>query len=95
MSSVCCLNVVCQNPVRLSFQVLKKAYKISSFEGRCRLNVVCQNSSDNDTPFLSPPRYLKQNQKNLEVKILLKRWVKVQLEGQDSKVFSKGEEIGG
>ena len=48
-------------------------------------------SSDN-SPFLVTREYSRKNQKQPKVKILLKRWVKVQLEGQESKVFSKSEE---
>ena len=47
--------------------------------------------SSDDSPFLYTTEYPK-NKKNPVVKILLKRWVKVQLEGQESKVFSKAEE---
>ena len=36
--------------------------------------------------------YPEKNKKKPVVKILLKRWVKIQLEGQESKVFSKSEE---
>ena len=48
--------------------------------------------SNNDSPFLLTTEYLQKNKKKPVAKILLKRWVKVQLEGQKSKVFSKAEE---
>lgn len=47
--------------------------------------------SDNSSPFLYTTEYQGKNKTPI-VKILLKRWVKVQLEGQESKVFSKSEE---
>ena len=65
---------------------------IISYTDEYHTKIIAELLSDNDSPFLSPPRYFKQNEKNLEGRILLKRWAKVQLEGQDSKVFSKGEE---
>ncbi len=48
--------------------------------------------SNNDSPFLLTTEYPQKNKKKPVAKILLKRWVKVQLEGQESKVFSKAEE---
>ena len=47
--------------------------------------------SNNNSPFLYTTEY-QGKKKTPVVKILLKRWVKVQLEGQESKVFSKSEE---
>ncbi len=48
--------------------------------------------SDEHSPFLLKFDYSKKNKKQSSAKILLKRWVQVQLEGQDSRVFSPAEE---
>ncbi len=48
--------------------------------------------SDKNSPFLLTTEYSQKNKKKPVARILLKRWVKVQLEGQESKVFSKAEE---
>ena len=48
--------------------------------------------SDSGSPFLLTTEYSQKNKDKPVAKILLKRWVKVQLEGQESKVFSKAEE---
>ena len=48
--------------------------------------------SSDSSPFLLTSEYSRKDKKKPAMKILLKRWVKVQLEGQESKVFSTAEE---
>ena len=48
--------------------------------------------SNPSSPFLLAYDHSKHSHKKSSAKILLKRWVKVQLEGQESKAFSKAEE---
>ena len=70
----------------------KTLEEIFSYIDEYHKRLIGELLSNNDSPFLLTTEYPEKNKKKPVVKILLKRWVKVQLEGQESKVFSKGEE---
>ena len=70
----------------------KTLKEIFSYIDEYHKRLVGEILSSDDSPFLYTTEYPEKNKKKPLVKILLKRWVKVQLEGQESKVFSKAEE---
>ena len=70
----------------------KTLEEIFSYIDEHHKRLVGEILSSDDSPFLYTTEYPEKNKKKPLVKILLKRWVKVQLEGQESKVFSKAEE---
>ncbi len=70
----------------------KTLKEIFSYIDEYHKKLIGEIFSNNDSPFLLTPEYSQKNKKKPVAKILLKRWVKVQLEGQESKVFSKAEE---
>ena len=70
----------------------KTLEEIFSYIDEYHKRLIGEILSDNDSPFLLTTEYSQKNKKKRVAKILLKRWVKVQLEGQESKVFSKAEE---
>ncbi len=70
----------------------KTLEEIFSYIDEYHKRLIVELLSNNDSPFLLTTEYPEKNKKQPVIKILLKRWVKVQLEGQESKVFSKAEE---
>ena len=70
----------------------KTLEEIFSYVDEHNKKLVGEILSNDDSPFLYTTEYPEKNKKKPVVKILLKRWVKVQLKGQESKVFSKAEE---
>ena len=70
----------------------KTLEEIFSYIDEYHKRLIGEIFSNNDSPFLLTTEYSQKNKKKRVLKILLKRWVKVQLEGQESKVFSKAEE---
>ena len=70
----------------------KTLEEIFSYIDDYHKRLIVEILSNNDSPFLLTREYSQKNKKKPVAKILLKRWVKVQLEGQESKVFSKAEE---
>ncbi len=70
----------------------KTLEEIFSYIDEYHKKLIREILSNNDSPFLLASEYSQKNKKKPVVKILLKRWVKVQLEGQESKVFSPAEE---
>ena len=70
----------------------KTLEEIFSYIDEYHKRLIGEILSNNNSPFLLTTEYSQKNKKKPVAKILLKRWVKVQLEGQESKVFSKAEE---
>ena len=70
----------------------KTLKEIFSYIDEYHKKIISEILSSGNSPFLLTPEYTGKKDKEPEVKIHLKRWVKVQLEGQESKVFSRSEE---
>ena len=70
----------------------KTLEEIFSYIDEYHKRLIGEILSNNDSPFLVTTEYAQKNKKKPVAKILLKRWVRVQLEGQESEVFSKAEE---
>ena len=70
----------------------KTLEEIFSYIDEYHKRLIGEILSNNNSPFLLTTEYSQKDKKKPVAKILLKRWVKVQLEGQESKVFSKAEE---
>ena len=70
----------------------KTLKEIFSYIDEYHKKIISEILSSGNSPFLLTPEYKGKKDKKPEVKIHLKRWVKVQLEGQESKVFSRSEE---
>ena len=70
----------------------KTLEEIFSYTDEYHKTLIREILSNKNSPFLLTPEYSQKNKTKPPIKILLKRWVKVQLEGQESKVFSKAEE---
>ena len=70
----------------------KTLKEIFSYIDEYHKKIISEILSSGNSPFLLTPEYAGKKNKEPEVKIHLKRWVKVQLEGQESKVFSRSEE---
>ena len=70
----------------------KTLAEVFSYIDKYHKKLVGEIFFNDDSPFLYTMEHPKNNKKQPTVKILLKHWVKVQLECQESKVFSKGEE---
>ena len=68
----------------------KPLKEISSYMDKYHQTLTLNILEDNNSPFLVTPKTDKSG--NQVWKILLKRWVKNQLEGQESKTLSKSEE---
>jgi len=69
----------------------KSLKEIFTYIDEYHQKLIVEILSDSNSPFLYTTEYFGKKKTSV-VKILLKRWVKVQLEGQESKVFSKAEE---
>ena len=70
----------------------KTLEEISSYIDEYHKKLIGEILSNDNSPFLLTSEHSKKDKKKPVARILLKRWVKVQLEGQESKVFSKAEE---
>ena len=67
----------------------KALTEIFSYLDEYHAKLITEILSSKDSPFLL---YAKKSKQQADKKILLKRWVQVQLEGQESKIFSSAEE---
>lgn len=70
----------------------KTLEEVFSYIDTYHKKIIMEIFSDNGSPFLLANEYPRENRKSPAKKILLKRWAKIQLEGQDSKAFSREEE---